>query len=156
MGAHKRTTTTASPASINIHATCVACRKPSTPWSAVFPSAPGGSRTLIPVGAVAFEATAYTIPPPEQSAWRIGFYRQRQGRELLSTPFHRSSPSVISRLIKAGKLLSSTRPCRIIRAMPSIPRLATSVEPSAFPGVEPDGGDRPTKWNPSDSPKATS
>ena len=47
-----------------------------------------------------------------------------------STPFHRSSPSVISRLIKAGKLLSSTRLCRIIRAMPSVSRTATSVKPS--------------------------
>lgn len=64
------------------------------------------------------------------AAWWTGFYRQRQGRELLSTPFHRSSPSVISRLIKAGKLLSSTRPCRIIRAMPSVSRTATSVKPS--------------------------
>ena len=64
------------------------------------------------------------------AAWRTGFYRQRQGRELSSTPFHRSSPSVISRLIKAGKLLSSTRPCRIIRAMPSVSRTATSVKPS--------------------------
>ena len=64
------------------------------------------------------------------AAWRTGFYRQRQGRGLSSTPFHRSSPSVISRLIKAGKLLSSTRPCRIIRAMPSVSRTATSVKPS--------------------------
>lgn len=59
------------------------------------------------------------ILPPTARSWSV------------STPFHRTSPSVINRLIRAGSLLPSTRPCRVIRAMPSVSRAATPMKPRA-------------------------
>ena len=62
------------------------------------------------------------ILPPTARSWAI------------STPFHRTSPSVINRLIRAGSPLPSTRPCRVVRAMPSVSQAATPMKPRANPG----------------------
>mgnify|MGYP007059830517 CR=1 FL=1 len=59
------------------------------------------------------------ILPPTARSWSV------------STPFHRTSPSVINRLIRAGSLLPSTRPCRVIRAIPSVTQAATPMKPRA-------------------------